>query len=443
MTLTEAAFWTKRVGVIVLVLGGLFAIIALIITAHSQEVLPPEYLTPNYACTQRREEFLEHKLDIPSLEVNTDSQNVFDIQTDTGKVSNFANLDIINVHKYRQKSQQVDSQVQAKKIASMLGFDPDGIHRRGTTEYIWSNTENSRSLSVDARFLNFVMTTNSGYIRDVSKEVSIPTENEAISIAKNALRRLNILGADYNYNDPGNINTYLINITPDGAYSQAPALIDAELIRVDFLKTKPMISIRENIVNSQSMISYLNQTIGTSTQDETIINNERIKIHNYSTIVTYQNPSLSNISIYVGPEDPNSEKLSNVYRIEFTYWPLDVESCGTYELVSTTYAVDQVQAGNGSLVYLNEKNGDEVREYQPRTVLKYAIDNIAIAYYESINQQMFLQPVYVISGQATFKDDVRGEFHFFYPAINYDIVQDRVELPEADTVDGGGSMFGL
>jgi hypothetical protein len=444
MTLTEAAFWTKKVGVVVAVLASIFVILAIILTSINQQNLPPEYLTANYACTETKEEFLENKLEIPSLEVNSDSENIFELQTDTGKVDTLSNLDIINIYKYKEKIQQLDSQLQAKEIASALGFNPDNIHRVGTTGYVWNNSVNKRSLEITARTLNFTMTTQSSYVRDVSKENPIPSENEAIALAKNTIRSLGILGSDYNYNEPGNISTHLIDVNPDGTYSEAASLAEAELIKVDLHKTKPMISIKESVTNSEAIINSLNNDIGQAEEDEIIVNDQRVKVYNYSALITYQDPNSSNISVYVGPEDPNNEDKSNIYRIEFAYWQLEQESCGTYELVSPTYALEKVQNGEGSLVYLNEKNGDEIEEYQPRTVKKYVIYDIDLAYYEPINEPMFLQPIYIITGESIFKDDTRGEFHIFYPAINYEIVQDKQESPQEPTEqENSNGMFGL
>jgi len=444
MTLTEAVFWTKRAGVIIGITGVIFVVIAIIVTSINSEDMPTEYLTASCACTETQEEFLEYKPEIPSLEINSDSENVFEIQTDTGKINDLSSLEIINVYQYEQKEQQLDSQLQAKEIASALGFEPEEIYRSGTKSYIWNDSTNSRSLEVNAKTLNFNMTTNSGYIRDVAKKNSLPTESEAIALGKNAIRRLGILGSDYNYTEGSNITTYLIDINPDNSYSEASSLSEAELIRVDLNKTKAMISIKENVTNSQAIINSLNNNLGDAVEDEIIVNDERITVYNYSTIVTYANPSSSNISIYVGPKDENSDTLSNVYRIDFTYWPIETESCGTYELVSPAYALDKVQEGEGSLVYLNEINGDEIEDYEPKTVKKYIIYDIDVAYYESSTQPTFLQPIYIVTGETVFKDDTRGEFHIFYPAINYDIVHDRIEIKE-DIIeeDSGGGLLGL
>jgi hypothetical protein len=444
MTLTEAAFWTRRVGVIVIIAGVIFIIVAIILTSTANGPLPPEYLTANWACTETKEEFLEHKLEIPSLQVNTDSENVFEIQTDTGKVNDLSSLEIINVYKYKEQVQQLNNQLRATEIAVSLGFEPEGITRKGTTHYLWTDSSNSRSLQITAKDLNFIMTTNGEYIRNIVKENPLPAENEAISLAKNIIRRINLIGSDVNYNDIGNIKTHLIDINPnDRSYSEAPSLADAELIRVDLHKTKPMISIRNDIENFNAMVNSLDRTIGEGTVESIIVNDQKVEVYNYSTIVTYPNPSSSNISLYIGPPDPNSTKMPNLYRIEFTYWPLEKESCGTYELVSPSYAIDKVQNGEASLVYLNDKNGDEVIEYQPRSVKKYVIYTIDIAYYEDITQPSFLQPIYVISGEAIFKNDTRGEFHFFYPAINYDIVGDRILPTQTVETENGNGLYNL
>ena len=86
MTLTEASFWTKRLGVIALGALIIVVIIILVIVMNSNiEVVMPQYLEPNFACTQHKEEFLENKLQIPSLQFADGTELSFDIKTDTGK----------------------------------------------------------------------------------------------------------------------------------------------------------------------------------------------------------------------------------------------------------------------------------------------------------------------------------------------------------------------
>ena len=440
MTLTEAAFWTKRVGVILMVMVGIFLIFAIIVTTRSNAPLPPEYLEANYACTEKKEDFLAHRLEIPSLELAADSEQVFDVKTETGKVNSLSDIKIINVHSYKESLQLLSNQNVAKSLASDLGFDPEAIFRRGTTDYIWTSNVNKRSLTVDAKTLNFELTTEPAYIREVAREQSVPTESQAKTIAINALRRLNVLGSDFDLSDSTLVTTQYVDINPDGSFSQTTNLGDAELIKVNFKRLRPMVSIKENIVGSEAMVRSLNNLMGEATEDTVIINDTRIKIFNYSTLIVHTNPVSSNVVVYVGPEDPNSEAFNNIYKIELRYWQLNSEHCGTYELISPAAAIEGVQNGDGSLVYLNEKGGDEIRPYQPKSVRKFTIFYIELVYYEPVNQPFFLQPVYLIGGDALFQNGTTGEFHFYYPAINYDIVQDKIEqvAPEIDESKGQG-----
>ena len=86
MTLTEAAFWTKRFGVIAAVMFVIFVIIILILTLQPRQSLPDQYLTANYACTEKKEEFLEDsKIKITPLRLANGSELLFEITTNTGR----------------------------------------------------------------------------------------------------------------------------------------------------------------------------------------------------------------------------------------------------------------------------------------------------------------------------------------------------------------------
>jgi hypothetical protein len=66
---------------------------------------------------------------------------------------------------------------------------------------------------------------------------------------------------------------------------------------------------------------------------------------------------------------------------------------------------------------------------------------VFLVYYEDREELGFLQPVYVISGEAIFENDTKGLFDFFYPAINYSIVQNRIELPEPEIIEKSSGLF--
>lgn len=436
MTLTEAAFWTKRFGIIA---GGaliVFLVVVLIITMVDREKnMPPAYLTANFACTQTKEEFLEHKLSIPSLKLADDSEMLFEIKTESGKIDSLPS--IINVYKFSNPTQSLSSQADAKILAKKLGFSPDAVIRRGTESYVWLDRDTSRTLEIFAKNLNFNLTTDPQYIRTKAKSGALPTEQEAKSKAVNTLRSLGFSSDDYTSGTP---TATLIDVNPDGSFSQAASLSEAELIRVDFKRSKSMITIPSNIVGADSMVASLTRKLGAPTEETPIINDERISVFTFNTMVTTLNPNKSNISVYVGVQEKSSDALAGVYQIDYTYWPIQETNCGTYELVSPQYAIQQVQSGGGSLVYLNKVGGDVVVDYIPKKVTKFSVFYINLTYYESPTEQEYLQPVYVVSGEVIFDDGSKGEFDYYYPAISYTSVQDKIVLPEPE-VKEADSLF--
>jgi hypothetical protein len=141
----------------------------------------------------------------------------------------------------------------------------------------------------------------------------------------------------------------------------------------------------------------------------------------------------SNISVYVGQNPHRETTIPYIYQIDFINWYLEDSKCGTYALISPTTAFDMVQNGKGSLVYLNEKEGDTIRPYEPIDVASFNVYDLYIAYYDSTAEQKYLQPIYIISGEAVFTNGHKGQFYFYVPAINYDVI---VDAPPIQTGNG-------
>lgn len=440
MTLTEAAFWTKRFGVIALGAFFIFTVTILILTLREEEVAIPKYQTANYACTETREEFLEHKLEIPSLQLATGSEMSFQIDTDTGKIEDSL-PDIINVYRFDNPIQSVTAQADAKKMAEELGFNPDAIIRRNAESYVWVNNELDTTLEVQAKNLNFRFKTEAARIREAARESALPTEQEAKNYAAGVLRSLGAYPEDYS---KGDHRTTYIKVNPDGSFRKASAPADADLIKVDFVRSKGMITIESNIVGAERIVQTLSRRIDDPPIIETpMVNGERIEVYTFNTLVSFPETQRSNITVYVGAANSEIQDstMKYIYQVDYTFWPTEVEACGTYELISPQLAIEKIQAGEGSLVYLYETNGDDIVEYTPRKVKKFNVFDIFLVYYEDREELEFLQPVYVVSGEAIFDNDSKGLFDFFYPAINYDIVQNKIELPEPEIEQDSDILF--
>ena len=196
MTLTEAAFWTKRFGVIAIAGGIVFIIIVLVVTLRPRNQLPPKYLTANFACTENKEEFLEKaKIEIPSLPLASGSEMVFEISTDTGKIDSFQR--VVNVYRFNNPTQSINSIGDAKALANKMGFDPDKIVKNGTKSYIWNDSTTGRTLEVQAKNLNFTLKTSTEAMRKATMDSFVPTEQEARTLAASALRSLGRYTSDY------------------------------------------------------------------------------------------------------------------------------------------------------------------------------------------------------------------------------------------------------
>ena len=435
MTLTEASFWTKRFGVIAAGAAVVAIVVVLIITVQPKQDMPPQYLQANFACTETRDEFLPYQLDIPSLSLASGSEAIFDIQTESGKIDSLPQ--IINVYKFNNPTQSLSAQLEAKELASKLSFDPDGIIRKGTEKYIWTDKIFDRTLEIQTKNLNLKLQTDTDRIREVTGKGTLPSDQEAKSLAMNFVKNVITLEDDYSLGTP---STMYVSINPDGTLSEVTSRDQAELVRVDLQREKSMITIPTNLVGAEEMVASLENTLFESNKVTKLVNDERIDVYTFDTPVTYLDPIDSNITVYVGTEDKErgSEAYPSIYIAEITNWPIEADSCGTYELISPSAAIEKVQEGEGSLVYLNTLNADDLANYIPKTVKKFTVLYVNITYLETPEEQEYLQPVYVISGEAILENDIKASFDYYYPAINYDIVQNKIiqEMPVVEEKNG-------
>jgi len=170
MTLTESAFWTKRFGIIAVVMLGIFGIVIIILTSTASKNVLPQYISANYACTEKKEDFLTNRLVIPSLKLTAGSGMYFELQTDSGKIDTLPS--IINVYKFDNPLQSLSSQADAKILATKFGFTAEKITRNGTESYSWSDT--NRSLVVLSKNLSFSFKTDPTYTKKIAATGTVP-----------------------------------------------------------------------------------------------------------------------------------------------------------------------------------------------------------------------------------------------------------------------------
>ena len=448
MTLTEASYWTKRLGVVTAVIAVIIVSILVIILSISSDEAPEEYLTANCACTKLKEDFLENELELISLELGSESEMVFQIETTSGQIDSLPS--IINIYAFEEQGQSLNSQLEATEIASKLGFNTNALTRPDENTYVWTDTERQRTLTIDATTLNFIMTTDANYIRDISEDSTVPSDSESATLAINVLKQANLLDDDYT-SDTSTKLFYDVDINPDGSYSQASSSGEADLVRIDFRRRKSMISILETLENAEEiktsienqMDIFSEDSIFTEAEETVVYDGNKIQLYTFSTFVLNENPYQTNISVYVGPEDKDANSNEFIYRIEYINWPIQEYPCGTYELIAPSDAIQQIQDGEGFLVSLVLKNGDYIVDYQTKNVTKFIVHDISIAYYEPSEYIDYLQPIYVIEGEAYLDNDEKATFMYYVPAINYELVTNAVEETVTTEDDATDSVLDL
>lgn len=83
----------------------------------------------------------------------------------------------------------------------------------------------------------------------------------------------------------------------------------------------------------------------------------------------------------------NSKK--RILQFSYTYWPIDYQTNATYALKTSTQAWQELQSGGGYVLHY------------PKGLL-ITVRSIYLAYYDSLDPQTYLQPVFVFEGDDGF-----------------------------------------
>ncbi len=451
MTLTESAYWVKRIGIILSVIL-LILIAGVYIVATWEEPDPPSPIEQaNYACTQTKEQFLKHKLKIPSLELAKGSTDVYTIETESGKVDAIPR--IVNVYHYNNPGETLNSKGEAQSIAEGLGFKITDMQRKGTSEYLWEDPLTARRLIIQARNVNFTLEADFSSSKTFPENKVLPENDTAQQIAINFLQRNGLYYEEYM---KGLIKKpILIEIQPDGTFKETTSKLKADLIRVDLFRHKGIMSIKKDDPSLDKIVERLQKLDNLTYKEDTIITSTgSIEVYKFETVVKTLKAEndKSYISIYVGPKDERKEEsqFQNIYKIDYKHWEIEPDECGTYQLIPASTAINKVQNGEGSLMHLRSKIENRLTNYDPKVVTNFTIFEVDLAYYDPAVEQFdpetrkqgFLQPIYVVSGEATFDNGQVGNFTYYVPAIDYENIENKQVQQQStgnnsqDSIDG-------
>jgi hypothetical protein len=227
-TLTEAVFWTRRLGVFVVI--GIFVLLFIWVVVASlsgPQGDTSKYLVANNKCGT----------DIPALKIATlplapNVEPTITLETAPGEAPDLPR--VVNVYKYTHPGQSLNALTEATVLADSLGFPEEKRRKSSDTDYNWTDIKDQRQLSVNLENLNF-------YIRylDFDKPLplvgnqdgELPTDAQARQIAFGWLQKLGLATKDLTME---NSKVYSLRMQ-DGGLRVTSSRQNADLIRVDLL----------------------------------------------------------------------------------------------------------------------------------------------------------------------------------------------------------------
>jgi len=123
-----------------------------------------------------------------------------------------------------------------------------------------------------------------------------------------------------------------------------------------------------------------------------------------------------------GPaQDLASVKVSKdgqILIIDYFYHQFNRENVGTYPLKSSEAILSQTQEGQGKIFSLKTRAGVETNLTLENPIKTINLTSVDLVYYETVEKQEYLQPIYLFSGEASLERGQTLEVSLYLPAIS-------------------------
>lgn len=282
---------------------------------------------------------------------NSTQQFTFALDTLSGSLPDVG--DRATIYKIQQSQPSLLALDNATNIVQKVGFSSTPV-RISDTDYKWTNSDSlQKTLTMNVFNNNFSISSDFLNDQNVQKGNNLSDQNGAIGLATTFLQNLGLFPQDV---DTNKTKATLLSIS-NGQLVPATSLSDAEIIRVDFFQSD---------VNK--------------------------------TPIFYPNATYSTMSMLIGGGNPNSQ----IVDAHFYHQTID-SAHGTYPIISSQQAFDALKKGQA---YISSYDN---------TGTTITIRNISLGYYMGIDQQQYLQPIFVFQGDHG--------FYAYVPAITAEWIQ--------------------
>lgn len=293
-----------------------------------------------------------------------------EIILDTIEATPPATPNVLAVYRMPQPDPNLLKLDQAKKIANTLGFSTDPIPL-SQTEYKFIDSLNP-SLELIINIINTNFYLRYDYKKDPSilNQTLVFTRDDAPSKFKEILRRAG-MGFEDLINGDSKANYVKISQQNDALkFEDVNSRLDSNAVKVQLFRKK--IEDKYPFVQKDPQISYVNGLL---------IGDDRIR------------------------------EKKTLISIDYNYFPVDLKDSATYPLISSYTAWQSFLGGNGVVVEGGNANLRSLR-----------VTDIYMAYWEPLNYEEYLQPIFVISGKGTTVDGTETPYTSYLPAVSAEYV---------------------
>lgn len=397
MTLTDAVFWAKRAGIGLVVATLLFIPLRLVFLILSQR---PETITETELPYASQGYGMLPEVSLQRLELATDSNPTFFLETPAGEFPKIT--PVAQVYKLPEKQQSLIALDNAKSLAGKLKFDAEPTRIPNTNKYQWTDNY-GRVMVFDVATQNFNLVTD--FKKDIYELKSmIPDLATAEQRAIAFLKSFGLYDESY---ANGFVEKRFLKFGPTGEFLVANSQVEAELIRLDFFRTTKLKQLTE-----EEFILLEQYEDG-----NVILQPENVPVELITNVRT-QDIIKSNLSITI--RGTNFNKIGEIYQMDAIFWPIDETQTQTYYVKNPAEAWEDVKSGKAYLRNLVPKGGEPFKTYTPINVSQFLVYDMSLVYLETAEYQTYLQPVYMIRGEArtvgnTGQPDL--DFVFMTPAV--------------------------
>lgn len=111
-------------------------------------------------------------------------------------------------------------------------------------------------------------------------------------------------------------------------------------------------------------------------------------------------------------------KEGQLITFNYFFHQFDREKVGVYPLKSSEEIISQIQQGQGKILSLKTKEGRETNLNPENPIKTINLGSVNLAYYETVEKQEYLQPIYLFLGGVTLEDGQVLEVSLYLPAVS-------------------------